>query len=73
MPSSRGSCLPRDPTRISYVFCIGMQITTSATWERRWMLWVNVKDKSAYPQGVYKISYLEVKVNIWENGILIIG
>ena len=32
MPSSRGSSQPRDQTHISYVCCIGRQVTTS-TWE----------------------------------------
>ena len=33
MPSSRGSSRPRHQTHVSYVSCIGKQITTSITWK----------------------------------------
>ena len=43
VPSSRGSSLPKDQTRISYVSCIVRQFTTSATWETQTLL-------SIYPE-----------------------
>ena len=64
---------PTQGSNLHLLCLLHWQAYSLATWEARWMLWVNVKDKSAYPQGVYKISYLEVKVNIWENGVLRIG